>query len=232
MKTRLIAITFLALIAQGASSAVVYQSLSEFEALAGTPGTTIDFGTPILPACADVDFYQARGEVIGNSCVASSTIVGGQRVYTMRGTAWAPTINIRSGKVDGSGPNGPGSGYDAHLWDGPGTYLAPDPLGGSHLAIEQYRPFMTLGVFTTVGFFGWLAEPQQELLTEGLLVLPEGAQITKLEFDYQRQVPEPGTLFLAGLGVLLTATTRGRFGNAVGAWRSPGLRDLEGKHSS
>ncbi|HOX69823.1 MAG TPA: hypothetical protein PKV56_18400, partial [Burkholderiaceae bacterium] len=205
MKIRLIAIAVSALLAQGASAAVVYQSLSEFEALAGTPGTTIDFGTPILPSCADVGYFKAQGDVSGD-CVATSTLINGQRVYVMRGWAWAPTIHVRSGSAEGYGPNGPGSGYDAHTWAGPGAYLAPDPMGGTHLAIEQNRPFMTLGVFTTVGFFGWLAEPQQELLTEGLLILPEGAQITKLEFDYQRQVPEPGTLSLAGLAALLLAS--------------------------
>lgn len=204
MKTRLIAIAVSALLAQGASAAVVYQSLSEFEALAGTPGTTIDFGMPILPSCADVGYFKAQGDVSGD-CVATSTLVNGQRVYVMRGWAWAPTIHVRSGSAEGYGPNGPGSGYGAHTWAGPGAYLAPDPMGGTHLAIEQNRPFMTLGVFTTVGFFGWLAEPQQELLTEGLLVLPEGAQITKLEFDYQRRVPEPGTLWLAGLAILLSS---------------------------
>lgn len=209
------------LMIQGASAAVVYQSLSEFEALAGTPGTTIDFGMPILPSCADVGYFKAQGAVIGD-CVASSTIVGGQRVYTMRGWAWAPTLIIRSGNADGSAIGG--GGYDAHLWGGPGTYLAPDPLGGSHLAIEQYRPFMTLGVFTTAGFFGWLAEPQQELLSDGLLVLPQGAQITKLEFDYQRQVPEPGTLSLAGLAVTLIAGVRSRFRNM----REPLVRRLPG----
>jgi len=209
MKIRLIAIAVSALLAQGASAAVVYQSLSEFEALAGTPGTTIDFGTPILPSCADVGYFKAQGDVSGD-CVATSTLINGQRVYVMRGWAWAPTIHVRSGSAEGYGPNGPGSGYDAHTWAGPGAYLAPDPMGGTHLAIEQNRPFMTLGVFTTVGFFGWLAEPQQELLTEGLLILPEGAQITKLEFDYQRQVPEPGTLSLAGLAALLLASARGR----------------------
>ena len=212
------------LMIQGASAAVVYQSLSEFEALAGTPGTTIDFGVPILPSCADLGYFKAQGAVIGD-CMASSTIVGGQRIYTMRGWAWEPTLIIRSGNSEGFSIGG--GGYDAHLWGGPGTFLAPDPLGGSHLAIEQYRPFMTLGVFTTAGFFGWLAEPQQELLSDGLLVLPEGAQITKLEFDYQRQVPEPGTLSLAGLAVLLLSGARIRIRKMRTPLirRSPGLRN-------
>ncbi|MEI2677854.1 MAG: hypothetical protein V9G29_08455 [Burkholderiaceae bacterium] len=205
MKTRLIAIAVSALLAQGASAAVVYQSLSEFEALAGIPGTTIDFGMPILPSWADAGYFKVQGIVNGDP-VASSTIVGGQRVYTLRAWAWEPTLIIRSGNAEGFAIGG--GGYDAHLWGGPGTFLAPDPLGGSHLAIEQYRPFMTLGVFTTAGFFGWLAEPQQELLSDGLLVLPQGAQITKLEFDYHRQVPEPGTQWLAGLAILLAAGAR------------------------
>lgn len=208
MKFNLIACAALLLVAQAASAATVYRLLDEFEKLAGTPRVSLDFTTTILPSCADADYYRVHGEVIGNSCVASSSIVNGQRTYAMRGTVWAPNLNIRSGDSNGAGPDGSGSSYGAHLWSGPGTFLSPDPVGGTHLAIEQYRPLISLGLFTTAGFFGWLAAPQQSLLDEGLLVLPEGTQLTKLEFDYVRPVPEPTTFLLMCSGILLLVGKR------------------------
>lgn len=198
----------LALITQSASATTVYRSVEEFENLAGTPSLSIDFSTLILPSCADADYFRVHAEVIGNSCVASSSIINGKRVYTMRGHVWSPNLNIRSGDANGAGPEGLGTGYSAHLWGGPGTFLSPDPLGGTHLAIEPYRPVMSLGVTTTSGFFGWLAAPEQALSDQGLLVLPEGAQITKLEFDYLQPVPEPTTLALACAGALLLVAKR------------------------
>lgn len=198
------AVAFCALCAP-AQAVIIYSSIEAFEQVVGSPQQWIDFSEEVLPGCADASYYAAFGEVIGNNCVASSTTVQGQRVYTMRAQAWLPEILIRSGGTDGT--VGGLFVYGAHLWNGPETFLRADPLGGDRLAIEFYRPFLTLGVHTTEGFFGWLPT----LATEDPLVLPAGAQISRLDFNYrQAVVSEPASLALvaAGLAGLLLRPRR------------------------
>ena len=180
--------------ATSATAGVVYTSLEDLEAAAGEATSWIDLGDGDLPFCADPVRYKAYGEISGTApCVASYTTVEGQRVYTMRGEAWHPLLNLRSGHSDGMTSGG--GGYGAHLWNGPGTFLRPDPLGGQHLALEFRRPYIdSLGVHPTAGFYGWMSTGSYT----GLLVLPHSAQITRLEFGHVRNaVSAPGTLALA-----------------------------------
>ncbi len=100
-----------------------------------------------------------------------------------------------------------GGGYEAHLWNGPGTFLRPDPKGGLHLAIDFRRPYLdSLGVHTTAGFFGWSSAGPDV----GLLVLPHSAQVTRLDFGHVRHVvAAPGTpaLVVVALALCLLQTS-------------------------
>lgn len=180
-------------------AAIVYTSITDFEAAVGTPMQSVDLESGVLPRCTELWYYLAYGDVIG-SCVATYTGFGASRNYTLRGyDAWVEGVNIRSSQADGFSffPQSGGVWY-AHLWSGPGGHIVADPFGGPHLGVDMGWTELALGVHTTAGFFGWRPEGRDA----GLMVLPAGAEITRFDFDYRPlAVPEPASIVLAGLAL-------------------------------